>query len=74
MAHVCDGGWRWGWPQGLTQLGVHASNGGGVVEDGELEGQPALDAAAEKEGRSVSEHWLVVCSPGRPLDSLGPRG
>ena len=48
---------------GADTAGVHASNGRevGVVEDGELEGQPALDAAAgRKEGRSVSECWLVV--------------
>lgn len=44
---------------GTDAAGVHASDGWevGVVEDGELEGQPALDAA-EKTGR-VSEGWLL---------------
>lgn len=44
---------------GADAAGVHASNGWevGVVEDGELEGQPALDAAG-KTGR-VSEDWLL---------------
>ena len=38
---------------GADTAGVHASNGRevGVVEDGELEGQPALDAAAGRERR-----------------------
>lgn len=40
---------------GADAAGVHASNGRevGVVEDGELEGQPALDAVAGREGRGV---------------------
>lgn len=44
---------------GADAAGVHASNGWevGVMEDGELERQPALDAAG-KTGR-VSEGWLL---------------
>lgn len=44
---------------GADTAGVHASNGWevGVVEDGELEGQPALDAAGKT--RRVSEDWLL---------------
>ena len=54
---------------GADTAGIHASDGRevGVVEDGELEGQPALDAAAgRKEGRSVSERWLVVLTRKAP--------
>lgn len=42
---------------GAHTAGVHASNGRevGVVEDRELEGQPALDAA----GKRHSEGWLL---------------
>lgn len=38
-----------------------------MVEDGELEGQPArMLRQGEKEGRSVSEHWLVVLTRKAP--------
>lgn len=46
---------------GADTAGVHASNGWevGVVEDGELEGQPALDAVSGRERGAVSEGlWL----------------
>lgn len=44
---------------GADAAGIHASDGWevGVVKDGELERQPALDAAGET-GR-VSEDWLL---------------
>lgn len=44
---------------GAGAAGVHASDGRevGVVEDRELEGQPALDAAGK--GDRVSEGWLL---------------
>lgn len=44
---------------GADTAGVHASDGWevGVVEDGKLEGQPALDAAGKTGG--VSEGWLL---------------
>lgn len=44
---------------GADTAGVHASNGRevGVVEDRELEGQPALDAAGK--GDRVREGWLL---------------
>lgn len=44
---------------GADAAGIHASDGWevGVVKDGELERQPALDAAGET-GR-VSEGWLL---------------
>lgn len=51
---------------GADTAGVHASDGRevGVVEDGELEGQPALDAVAGgREGggeRSFSEGYLAA--------------
>lgn len=62
---------------GADTAGVHTSNGWevGVVEDGELEGQPALDAVAggERERRwSVREAiWLLTR---KSLDSLWLRG
>lgn len=49
---------------GADTAGVHASDGRevGVVEDGELEGQPALDAVAgrEKRGRSINRGYLAT--------------
>lgn len=48
---------------GADTAGVHASNGRevGVVEDGELEGQPALNAVAGREREtSVSEGYLAA--------------
>ena len=50
---------------GAGTAGIHASNGWevGVVEDGELEGEPALDAVAGRERereRSVNEGYLAA--------------
>lgn len=60
--HDSEGGWHMSVAgtggradTGADAAGVHASNGRevGVVEDGELEGQPALDAAGcERERQS----------------------
>lgn len=56
--HNSEGGWHvsvagagGGADAGTDAAGVHASDGRqvGVVEDGELEGQPALDAVAWRE-------------------------
>lgn len=58
--HHSEGGWHMsvagaggGADAGADAAGVHASDGRevGVVEDGELEGQPALDAGAGREER-----------------------
>lgn len=71
--HNSEGGWHvsvagagGGADAGADTAGVHASDGRevGVVEDGELEGQPALDAVAGgREGggeRSFSEGYLAA--------------
>lgn len=61
---------------GADTAGVHTSNRRevGMVEDGELEGQPALDAVAgrEREGGVLREAvWLLTR---RSLDLLWLRG
>lgn len=61
---------------GADTAGVHTSNRWevGMVEDGELEGQPALDAVAgrEREGGVLREAvWLLTR---RSLDLLWLRG
>lgn len=56
---------------GADTAGIHAANGWevGVVEDGELQGQPALDAVMGREERGA--HVRGSCCPLAPIHVPG---